>query len=39
MVLAASWPVLCLDMWPNLVQATMVLVKVTVVMVQVTMVG
>lgn len=38
MVLVASWPVLCLEMWPGLVQVTMVVVQVTMVMVLVTMV-
>ena len=38
MVLVASWPVVCLEMWPGLVQVTMVVVQVTVVMVLVTMV-
>ena len=38
MVLVASWPVLCLEMWPGLVQVTMVVVQVTMVMVLITMV-
>lgn len=38
MVLVASWPVLCLEMCPGLVQVTMVMFQVTMVMVLVTMV-
>lgn len=39
MVLAASWPVLCFEMQPSMVQVTLVMVQIITVVVQVTMLG